>query len=114
MVSNATTIDEVPHARVLDGDQPVVGEQVRHAGNEVVRVRNVGHHVVGDDHVGGPTLGAQPLCCAQAEELLERLDPDVAGRLGLPRSGIESDGGDAFVDEVLEQVAVVARNFDDQ
>ena len=45
-------VDQVPHARVLDGDQAVVGEEVGHAGHEVVGVGNVGHHVVGDDDVG--------------------------------------------------------------
>ncbi len=51
-------IDEVPNARVLHRDHAVVGQEVCHPGDEVVRVGDVGHHVVRDDDVGGLALGA--------------------------------------------------------
>ena len=79
-------LDEVLHPRVLDRDQPVVGEQDRHAADEVVELWHVRHHVVRDDHVGRAVLGADPLGELDAEELLarsgrRRLRPPAPGRV---------------------------------
>ena len=47
-------LDEVAHVGVLDREDPVVGEQHGEPADEVVEVGYVRHHVVRDDHVGGP------------------------------------------------------------
>ena len=53
----------------LDRGHPLGGEHQRDAADEVVEVRNMGHHVVGGQQVGGPALGREPAGQISAEEL---------------------------------------------
>ena len=87
-----------------------------HAGDEVVEVGHLGQHVVADQQVGAVPLAARAGSRARrAEELDERRRPrcstrafgDVGGRL-------DAEHRNAVLDEVLQQVAVVARELDDQ
>ncbi len=51
-------LDEIAHVRVLDREQPVVGEQRREPADEVIEVGDVRHDVVGDDYIGRPMIVA--------------------------------------------------------
>ncbi len=107
-------VDQVAHPRVLDRDHPVGGEPVGDAGDEAVEVGDVGHDVVGDDHVGRAQLVAQLAGHLQAEEGTPRSHARLVGRSHLVGSGIDPHHGDAVLDEVAEQVAVVAGQLDHQ
>ena len=90
-------------------------EQPRHAGDEVVEVGHLGEHVVADDQVGALALGdaarsasATPKNSTRRRNaLVERDLGDVGGRL-------DAEHGHAERQEMLQQIAVVARQLDHQ
>ena len=94
---------------------PVVGHQRTQAPGEVDDVGHVGEDVVGDDQVGPAVLGGDvglPVSSPRKRTsvgtpLLDRRLGDVGGRL-------DAEAADAAVAHVLEQVAVVARDLDDE
>ena len=91
------------------------GRQHRcHAGDEVVEVGDVGEDVVGDQQVGAAALGHEPGGELAAEELDDGLDAPLPGDLGDVGGGLDAERRDAALDEVLEQVAVVAGELDHQ
>ena len=45
-------IDEFPHIRVLDSDETIILEEMRHPGHEAIQIGDVGENVVGDDDIG--------------------------------------------------------------
>ena len=86
-----------------------------HPGHEVVQIGHVGQHVVADEQVGLFALGGQCPCGVGAEEaasasghlLLARGLGDIGGRF-------DAEHRNARCDEVLQQIAVVARDLDDE
>ena len=90
-------------------------EQARHAGDEVVEVGHLGQHVVADDEIGraGPRRRS-----ALGERDAEELDPgrDALGERDLGHVGgrLDAEHGHAERQEVLQQIAVVAGQLDDQ
>ena len=79
--------DQVPDVRVLDRDEAVVGEQVGDAGDEVVEVGHVSHHVAGDDDVGRAVLVADGERLLEAEKATDGRDADRTRRLHGPGDG---------------------------
>ncbi len=106
--------DEVADVGVLHRHDAVVGQEDGHALDEAVEIGDVGHHVVGDDHVGGPPFVAELLRQLGAEELGERGHSDLLGGLRLPRRGIDAEHRNPLLDEVAQEVAVVAGHLDDE
>ena len=97
----------------LQRDHAARFEQDAKAGDEVVEVRHVGQHVIGHDQMRTPARGGQLAGHVRAEEShhggdapADRLFGDVGGRLDAQRVH-------PFRHQVLEQVAVVARDLDD-
>ena len=73
---------------VFGDEHAVVVEQLRHAGHEVMRIRDVGQDIRGHNHIRGAALGSDTPPQISGEELLVTvLDPagtrfvDLIGRL---------------------------------
>ena len=72
------------------------------------------HHVVGDDHVGGPVRVPHRLAALDAEEPDDRRDADrLGGGRGAGR-GIDAERRHTRGHDVAQEVPVVARHFDDE
>ena len=71
-------------------------------------------HVVGDEQVGAASVRGELARELAAEEPHDRRDAELARRLGDVRGRLDAERRDAALDEVLQQVAVVARDLDDQ
>ena len=74
----------------------------------------MGEHVVADDEVRTNTTAREVRGALLAEEADLRRDPCLDRGLGDVRSGFDTEHRDAARDKVLEQVAVVARDLDDE
>ncbi len=97
----------------LEGRGSLRREQLSEPGHEIVEIGNVGQHIVGDDQVGGPALGLEFRRGLAAEESDDRLQSVVPlRRLGAVRRRVDAERRDAAPQEILQQVAVVARHFD--
>ena len=107
----------VPHqleeVRELHGDDAVGGEQRGHAADEVVEVGHVREHVVAQQQVGSRALVAEPRRQLGAEELDQRRDPAFLRRRRDVGRRLDAEDGQLALDEVLEEVAVVAGDLDD-
>ena len=107
-------VDQLADVGHLDDGDAVRLEQRRDAGDEVVRVRDVRQHVVGVDDVGPAAARHELLGQAAAEEVLDRLHAPRAGRGRGPGVGSMPSTGTPAAGVVLQQVAVVARELDDE
>ncbi len=105
-------VDEVLQVRELDGEHPVRLQHPSQALDEVVQPGNVAEDVVGDDEVGVGVL-TQLSGRGGAEEPGQRGDPTLDCDRGDIGGGLDAEDRDAAAIEVLEQVAVVARNLKD-
>ena len=106
--------DQPREMRELERDHALGREQARHAGDEVVEVGHLGEHVVADDQVGLPALGAQRLGERDAEELDPGRNALGERDLGHVRGGLDAEHRHAKRQEMLQQIAVVARQLDHQ
>src|SRR5205085_11126259 len=80
--------------------------------DEVVEVRDMREHVVPDQEVGAPARRGEPRRGLAAEELDFRRNPPLARDLGDVRGRLDPEHRDPALDEVLEEVAVVAGDLD--
>ena len=113
-MSNWLLLDQPHQVRELHRDHAARLQQHLHAADEVVEVRHVREHVVAEQQVGATPRARALAAVSRAEELDHRrdalLDRDLRRRsppARCPSTGI------AALDEVLQQVAVVARDLDD-
>jgi len=122
---------EVAEVLVVDGVELVAFDQAlqmreleRHGsrrlkqradpGDERVQIRNLREHVVAQDEIGLAALQDELDRELAPEELDQRLDAPGRGRLSDIGRGLDAQRRDALLDEVLEQVAVVAPELDDE
>ena len=106
-------LHQLEQVRELHGDDAVGGEQHRHSRDEVVEIGHVGQHVVAEEEVGADALATRLAGQLGAEELDACRDAAFNRRRRDVRGRLDPEHGDAALDEVLEQVAVVARDLDD-
>ena len=100
--------------RELQRDHAFRREQPGHAGDEVVEVRDLGQHVVADDQIGAPALGDQRIGQGDAEEVDLRRDAFVDRDAGDVGGRLDAEHGHAERQEMLQQIAVIARKLDHQ
>ena len=101
--------------RDLDADVAGVRDERAQSGCEIDYVRDVGKDIIGDDQVRrsvlcgdlGAGLGAEERSPRVGTPLLDRCFGDIGGRL-------YAEASDAPSHRVLEQIAVVARDLDDE
>ncbi len=84
-----------------------------HPGHEVVEVGHLGQDVVADQQVGLLSPPDELRGGLPPEELDERRHALLDRNGRDVRRGLDAERGDAALHEVLEQVAVVARQLDD-
>ena len=107
-------VDQVADVGVLDRGDAVVREQDRDALHEAVESRHVRHHVVGDDHVGARAGVDEPPRQVGAEELAQGRHAGGLRRVRLLGRRVDAEHRHALLDEVAQQVAVVAGELDDE
>jgi hypothetical protein len=100
--------------RKLEGRRAVVAEEHLHPGDEVVEVRNLGEDVVAEDEAGALAVVDEPLRAFATEELDQSRHTARLGGLGDVRGRVDSQDLYAGADEVLEEVAVVGGQLDDE
>ena len=105
--------DQVEQVGELERDHAVGLERDAQAADEIVDARHVGEDVVAEEKVGRRAVGGELLRGLHAEELHEARDlPFLAGDLRDVRRGLDAEHRDAPGLEMLQQVAVVARDLD--
>ncbi len=107
-------IDQIPHVGRFDHGDAGVFEQCGDAGHETVGVGHVCQHVVGVNHVGSLALRGELCGELRAEEGQQRIDTLGASRRYGTGSRVDAQHRDAPGVVVLQQVAVVAGELDDQ
>ena len=107
-------VEQRTHGRVLHRDQAPDRHHRGQSPHEVVEVRDVRHDVVGDDDVGSAVLCDKAVGQVEAEELLD--GPDASSLRGgsRPAGRLDADHGDLPLDQVRQEVAVIAGDLDDQ
>ena len=75
---------------------------------------HLGEHVVADHEVGLPPLGGEPLGELDAEELDEGRNAARLGRRRDVRGRVDAEHRDPLRNEMLEQIAVVRGELDDE
>src|SRR6516164_4461329 len=107
-------VDEILHVGHLDNRDAVVLQQETNALNETVQIGNVGEDVVADDHVGSLAT-CRPLPSETlAKKRTERRHTDLLRRPGRALGRVNAENRDAMFNKVLQQVTVVAGQFNDQ
>ena len=101
-------LDQPRQVGELERDHALRRQQALHAGGEVVEVGNVGEDVVRDQQVRLAALGHEAGRELPAEELDHGLDSPLTGGFGDVRCGLDPERRYAPLDDVLEQIAVVA------
>ena len=86
----------------------------RDATHEVVEVRHLRQHIVTDHQIGSLAIGGYLPRGLASEELHQRRHTFFHGHLGNIGGRLDAQSGNSFVDEVLQQIAVIARQFDGQ
>ena len=107
---SATSRRQVRH---LDRDDALGLEENLQALDEVEQPRHVREHVVARDEVGFDTACAEPPRRLGAEEGHLRGNPFGDGRLRDVGGRFDAQDRHAVGQEILQQVAVVARDLDD-
>ena len=107
-------LDQLRKVGELERRRPVRREELGDAGDEVVDVRHLGQHVVAEDEVCRATFGRQSCAELGAEELRDRRH--AAGHRSLCHVArrLDSQHRDPLRQEVLEEVAVVRGELDDE
>ena len=107
-------LDQPRQMRELHRQDTVLRQQMREAGDEIVEIGNMGQHIVAEQKVRPGSLVPQRFCEVETEKCGQGRHPvrlgcfrDVGGRL-------DAEDGDAGLDEMLQQVTVVAGDFDDR
>jgi hypothetical protein len=86
----------------------------RDPSNEIVQVGHLGEDVVADHEVGRSALSDERTGEVAAEELCQCRDAAGLGRCGDVAGRLDAQGRDAARNEVLQQVAVVASQLNNQ
>ena len=97
--------------RKLHRDRAALAEQYLHARHEIIEIRNVREHIVAEQQVRLAVLGRDLTSGLLAEEFDYRTNPFSLGDERDVRRGLDAEHGYVARDEVLEQIAVVARDL---
>ena len=81
---------------------------------EVVDIGHMGVNIVAGDEVGLPAAGGELLPELFAKKFPQNGDAELFCRRRRAGGGLDTQAGDAGRDEVLEQVAIVGGDFDDE
>ena len=100
--------------RHLDSDDAFRRQEMRHTGDEVVEFRHLCQHIVGNDQIGLPAVGHHLFRSFRAEEGDERLNACLSRRLRHIGSRLDAENRHAEGNEMLQQIAVIAAQFDDE
>jgi hypothetical protein len=105
--------DKIDGIRKFENDAAFGLQKGFEPGDEVVDVRGMGEDVVAEDEVGFFSGGGEFCGEVVAEEFDEGLDTFFAGDFGDVGGWFDAEAGDAGLREVLEEITVVAGDFDD-
>ena len=107
-------LDERRKVRELERRRSLFREEHLHPRDEVVDVRNLSEDVVAEDQARPPTLLDEPVRELEPEELGKRRDAAGDRRLGDVLRRVDPEHRNAVREKVLEQVAVVRCELDDE
>jgi hypothetical protein len=105
---------EAREVRELHRDDAVGLQQLLDPGHEVVEVGHLGQHVVPDHEIGADAVTHELVRELDGEELGEGLDPALDRVLGDVLGGLDPQHRYTELGEVLQEIAVVARELHDQ
>ena len=100
--------------RKLQRDHAFRLQQERHAGDEVVEVGHLGQDVVADDQIGALPSATSASASATPKNSTLRRNALVDRDLGDVGGRFDAEHRHAERQEMLQQIAVVARELDDQ
>ena len=87
-------------------------EQRLRAAHEIADIGDVSEDIVRNDEVGAPAFCGQFAAHAFGEEIAAHLDPRAHRLVSRPSGRLDTETGDAGLPDVLQQVAIVAGEFD--
>src|SRR5215467_6308009 len=96
----------------FETDHTVRFEQNRESGDEIIDIRNVSEHVISNDQICFISFVAQSLSSGTAEKGNIGGDSRRARRLRNIHSWLDTEHRHIHVNEVLQQIAVIACDFD--
>ena len=95
-------------------DAAVRLEQFIQPGHEVVRVRRVSENIVAENEVGLPVFTRKFRGDAAAKKFFQSLNPFFARHFRDVRRRFDAEAGNVGLDEILQQIAVIAGDFHDE
>ncbi len=107
-------VDQGLDVGTLDHGHACVLQQRRHSGDKAVRIGDMRQHVVRDDEVGLLSLGAQLPGQIETEKGVHRVHARGARRLDGALRRIDTEHGNACLDEILQHISVIAGDLGDQ
>src|SRR3954471_12194963 len=99
--------------RELDGHHASGAKEDLQAADEVVEIGDLSEHVVAQDQVGSVAERYELTRGFPAEELYEGRNSPLFGGFCNVRCWLDAERGDAALHEELEEIAVIARDFND-
>ncbi len=107
-------VEELHQMGELERTGPRRLEDDGDAGDERVQIGHLREHVVAQHHVRDSSGGAKLACGSFVEERHHGFHAPLACRLGYVCRGLDAETGNPPFDEVLQEVAVVASELDDE
>lgn len=96
----------------FEGDDALFFEDDAESSDKIVEVGHVRKDVIAEKNVGLAVLGGELVGCLCAEEFDEGGDPFIDGYICHIASRFDAEDGDLMLFKVLEEIAVVAGDFD--
>src|SRR6185503_19577976 len=88
-------------------------EQYLEALHEIIEIGHMRQYVIADDEVRLPPLGRQLPCCLCTEKFYQGGNAVFDGDLGYVFCRLDAHHRNSSGHEILQQISIIARNFDD-
>ena len=105
-------LDQPEDVRPLDGHHAVPGQKGLDAGHEAVEVGHLGQNVVAGHQISLSAFRSKRAGKLVSEKLNPRRNADLDRGLGHVCGRLDAEAGYAVLDEVAQEIAVIAGEFD--
>ena len=107
-------LDQPQQMRKFERDRAAGLQRHFQATGEIVDRRHVGIDIVADDQIGLSAVGGQAPSQVLTEEFAQHRNAEPLGRGRRACRRFDAEAGNAGGDKILQQIAVIAGDFDDQ
>ena len=107
-------LDKPQQVLHLDDRHSAIGQQQLHAANKIVQIGHMGHHIVGNQHVGLSVLGDKFAGRRFAKKPDDGRNSAFLGGAGDVGRRLDAQARNASLDEIPQKITVITCDFDDE